>query len=135
MPANECIPFRGPIHAVTGQATASITGCRFVKVSADRASGPALNTSGAGSTIKVSHATAAGAIRGVSGYDAASGAFLPVFDQGTVPVEAGGTIAAGAEVEVGTNGVAVTLASGKSVGTCESGATSGQLAQIKLNIA
>jgi hypothetical protein len=57
-----------------------------------------------------------------------------VIRAGIVPVTAGGTIAAGAQVEVGTNGQAVTLASGKAVGTCCDGATNGNDARIALGV-
>ncbi len=123
--ANECIPFYEPGQRITAQATAGVTGKRFVNVSANR------QTDG---SISVAHATAAGAVFGVSTYDAATGEKLGVIRGGVVPVTAGGTIAAGARVEVGTNGQAVTLASGIAVGTCVNGATNGNDAQIALNL-
>lgn len=123
--ANECIPYSEPGQRVTGHATAGITGKRFVNVSANRQ---------ADNSISVAHATAAGAVFGVSAYDAATGEKLGVIRGGIVPVTAGGTIAAGARVEVGTNGQAVVLASGIAVGTCVTGATNGNDAQIALNL-
>lgn len=121
--ANELIPYYEPGKDITCQATAAVTGKRFVAVSGNR------QTDG---SISAAHATAAGAILGVAKYDAASGAKFGVARGGIVPVTAGGTIAAGAQVEVGSNGQAVTLASGKAVGYCVNGATSSNDAQIAL---
>jgi hypothetical protein len=119
--ANECFPLyeTGDISAIT---TAAVTGQRFVNISASFSSGPGLSTTSEGSNIKVAHATAAGIAFGVAAYDAASGAHVAVI--GTpgriVPVTAGGAITAGAQVEVGTTGKAVVLASGIAVGTAVS---------------
>jgi predicted RecA/RadA family phage recombinase len=123
--ANECLPYYEPGRRVTCQATATVTGKRFVNVSANR------QTDG---SISVAHATAAGSVFGVSAYDAATGEKVGVLRGSgfVVPVTAGGTIAAGARVEVGTNGQAVTLAAGIAVGICVTGATNGNDAQIAL---
>lgn len=111
--ANDCIPLyeTADVSAIT---TGAVTGSRFVNISATVSSGPGLSTTSEGSNIKVAHATAAGITFGVSRQDAASGAHVGVI--GTpgriVPVTAGGAITAGAQVEVGTAGKAVTIASG-----------------------
>lgn len=109
--ANECIPLYRPGADLTCLTTAAVTGKRFVELSADT-----LNAT-TGVIASVAHATAAGPALGVSAYDAASGARVPVVrGKGSiVPVAAAGTIAYGAYVEVGTAGKAVTLASGKAV--------------------
>lgn len=133
-------PRRGPVHAFAGQATASITGGRFVSITANHA-GPALNTATDGSqNPQVTMSSSGAAVRGVAGFDVANDGIVTVFDSGTIPVEAGGTIAAGAKVMSGANGVAVAWTSAASeantcVGTCEDGAASGGYALIKLNIA
>lgn len=105
--ANECTPLFRPGADVTCLTTAAVTGKTFVDISATRDASSGL--------IKVAPATAAGLSFGVATYDAANGARVPVIrGKGSiVPVTAGGTIAAGAEVEVGSGGKAVTLASGK----------------------
>jgi hypothetical protein len=84
--------------------------------------------------IKVATATAAGLSFGVAAYDAASGARVPVIrGKGSiVPVTAGGTIAFGAEVEVGTGGKAVTIASGKARGRAVEAGTNGNDVMIEL---
>jgi predicted RecA/RadA family phage recombinase len=123
--ANELIPYSEPGQQVTAQATATVTGKRFVNISGNRT---------ANGNYSVAHATAAGSVFGVSKYDAASGDPVGVIRGGIVPVTAGGTIAAGARVEVGTNGQAVTLASGIAVGTCCDAATNGNDARIALNL-
>lgn len=105
--ANECTPLFVDGDVVTGLTTAAVTGKRFLGISGDR---------DAFGMIKVAPATAALRAFGVAGYDAGSGATVPVIREGIVPVTAGGSITAGAEVEVGTGGKAVTLATGKAVG-------------------
>ena len=64
----------------------------------------------------VSYSLDAGKVLGVAAFDAAVGAQVSVIGEGVVPVTAGAAITAGAEVEVGTGGKAITLASGKAVG-------------------
>lgn len=77
-------------------------------------------------------ATAAGSAIGVSMNQAADGEVLDIAD-GIVIVEAGGVIAAGADVEVGANGKAVAKTTGIGVGVAITGATAaGQLVAVKL---
>ncbi|GAA3781229.1 DUF2190 family protein [Micromonospora maritima] len=123
--ANEAIPFYEPGRRITCHATAGVTGKRFVNISANRQSD---------GNFSVAHATAAGAAFGVAAYDAATGEKVGVLRGSgfVVPVTAGGTIAAGARVEVGSNGQAVTIASGIAVGIAMTGATSGNDAIIAL---
>jgi hypothetical protein len=80
-----------------------------------------------------SMADAGEAVIGVSMNDPASSEVLEIAD-GIVMVEAGGTVAVGAEVQSGTNGVAVTLASGIKAGTCLTGGDSGHLLTIKMSV-
>jgi Uncharacterized conserved protein (DUF2190) len=123
--ANECIPFKQPGGEITATTSAAVTGKRFVAITGN------LQADG---SLTVAHATAAGRIVGVSKYDAASGAKVGVIraSKTVLPVTAAGTIAAGAEVEVGANGQAVTKAAGVAVGYVESGVTSGQDARVVL---
>lgn len=133
MPANTCYPLF-ETSDVTFQATAAVTGKRFVSPSADFTSGPGLATTSEGSNLRMAHTTAAAKAFGVAAYDVANGKKGRVI--GTpgriVPVTAAGTIAAGAEVEVGAAGQAVTLAAGKAVGIAVSGGTSGNDVYVKL---
>lgn len=126
--ANECIPAYRPGADVTATAGAGgVTGKTFVNISA------ALDVA-AGTPITVVTATAAGQSVGVASRDAVQGAKLHVLRNPgeVVPVTAGGTIALGAEVEVGANGRAVTLASGKARGRAWSAGTSGSDVFIEL---
>ncbi|MGZ9829870.1 capsid cement protein [Tsukamurella ocularis] len=107
--ANEAKPLFRPGANVTAVTTAAVTGKTFVGVSATRDTDSGL--------VKVAPATAAAKPFGVAGYDAASGATLPVLRGGILFVTAGGAIAAGAQVEVAAGGKVVTLASGVAVGT------------------
>lgn len=60
-------------------------------------------------------ATAAATAFGVAATSAASGEYFPVNTLGTSIVQAGGAISAGAAIEVGTGGKAVTKSSGVAV--------------------
>lgn len=109
--ANECIPLYQPgKHLTATVAGAAVTGKTFVDIS-----GATLDPA-TGTLISVATATAAGKILGVAAFDAGLAARLSVIGEGVVPVTAGAAITAGAEVEVGTGGKAITLASGKAVG-------------------
>lgn len=108
---------------VTAEATSAVTARRFLAISGNRASG---------GNLSVAHATAAGRIFGVAGTDAAQGDLVTVVRDGVVKVTAGGTIAAFAEVEVGTDGKAVTIASGTAVGYVLTGATADNPAEVSL---
>lgn len=125
--ANETIPLYRPGDDVTATASAAVTGKTFVDVTG------AVNA-GTGTPITVATATAAGLSVGVASRDTASGGKLHVLrgKGSVVPVTAGGNITVGAEVEVGSNGRAVTLASGKARGRAWSAGTSGNDVFIEL---
>ena len=108
--ANECIPLYQPGEHITAAVATAVTGKTFVDIS-----GQTLNPA-TGALISVAPATAAGKVLGVAAFDAAVGAQVLAIGEGVVPVTAGAAITAGAEVEVGTGGKAITLASGKAVG-------------------
>jgi hypothetical protein len=133
VPANEDIVLF-ETSDITGRATAAITGKRFVDVSA--AMTPALNTSTDGGVVGFAPAGAGVKAFGVAVYDQpVTGGMVGVI--GTpgriLPVTAGGTIAAGAEVETNASGQAITLATGKSLGKAVTAATSGNDVFIKLH--
>lgn len=121
--ANECTPLFRPGKDVTVVPTTAITGKTFVGVSANR---------DANGMIKAAPAAAAACAFGVASRNAAIGVPVTVIRGGIVPVTAGGAIAAGAEVEVGASGRAVTLASGKPVGYAVDAGTSGNDVLIAL---
>lgn len=126
--ANTCIPLYDDgdeLTAIVGSG--GVTGKTFVDISA------ALNPA-TGAPVTVVTATAAGLSLGVAVYDAAAGGIVGVLaSKGLVlPVTAGGTIAAGAEVEVGSGGKAVTIASGKARGRALSAGTSNNDVFIQL---
>ncbi len=111
--ANEAIPLFRPGADITCLTTATVTGKTFVNVSAtvDATTG----------LIKVAPAAAGVAALGVAAYDAthvSGGTRVAVIaGPGTIlSVTAGAAVTAGAEVEVGTGGKAITLASGRAVG-------------------
>lgn len=123
--ANEAKPLFRPGANVTVKTTAAVTGKTFVGVSA---------APDADGLIKAATATAATKAFGVAARDIASGDTGLILRGGIVNVTAGGTIAAGAEVEVGSGGKAVTLASGKSVGTAVNAGTSNNDVLVALDI-
>ena len=106
--ANETKPLFRPGVEVTAQATADVTGKRFVGVSATRDTTTGL--------VKVAPGTGAAKPFGVAASDFKSGQAGLVQRGGILFVTSGGAINAGAQVEVGSGGKAVTLASGVAVG-------------------
>lgn len=114
---------------ITGRAALAVTGKRFLKINGDRAS--------IGGNLTVAHATAAGRTCGVSKYDAAAGAIVGMLRGSSRVVfvatpPAGAALVAFAEVEVGTEGVAVARTTGVPVGYCVTGSAIGVDAQISL---
>jgi hypothetical protein len=123
--ANENVGVYEPGRDITGRTTAAVVGKRFLKISGNRSGG----------NIAVAHADAGGRICGVSKYDQATVGDIVGVARGNSRVtfvNAGGNIAAFAEVEVGTNGQAITKASGVAVGYAVTAATSGNDAEISL---
>lgn len=113
-----------PGRDITGKTTADVVGKRFLKISGNRSGG----------NIAVAHADAAGRVAGVSKFDAKSGELVGVMRGAArvVYVTAGAAIAAFAEVEVGTDGQAITKSTGVAVGYAVTAATSGGDAEISL---
>lgn len=124
--ANECIPLYRPGADLTCLTTGAVTGCTFVDISAARDTTTGL--------IKVATATAAGKSFGVAAQDAASGAKVGVVRNtgAIVPVLFGGTVSAGAEVEIATGGKAVVLASGVARGRAVEAGANGVVSFIEL---
>jgi hypothetical protein len=119
---NVCQPLYNEGRNITGRASAAVTGKRFVRISGNSTDGvPA-----------VAHATAAERVWGVSGYDAAEDAILPVIRKGVVPVTAEGALSADDEVEVGTAGKATVLDTGVAVGVVLFDAADGDDVMIAL---
>lgn len=114
-----------PGATITGQATAAVTAKRFLAISGNRT---------AGGNISVATAAAAGRTCGVAGNDAAVGELVRVVRGGgrVVRVTASGAIGAGAEVQVGANGTAATLAAGVAVGYAITSAADATDAEISL---
>lgn len=117
--ANECIPVYRPGGDLTATVGAGgVVGKTFVNISA------ALNPAD-GTLPTVITAVAAGLTSGVAVRDQSAGGKVAIVRTpgAIVPVTAGGTIAFGVEVEVGSGGKAVTLASGKARGRAWSAGT------------
>jgi hypothetical protein len=126
--ANECIPLFKPGQDISATASAAVTGKRFV----DWTGFLSLTTP---STLPTAaHATAAGKVAGVSGYDAASGSRFPITrgKGAIVPVTALGNITAGVELEVGTAGQATTYSAGVKVGRALSAGSAGADVWVEL---
>ncbi len=103
---NACQPLYQEGRNVTGRAKTAVTGKRFVAITGNGTEG----------VPDCGHATAAGRVFGVAGYDAAIGEAFPVFRKGVVPVKTSGAVTAFAEVEVGATGLAVAKTAGVAVG-------------------
>lgn len=124
MPANICVPlFKAGNKDITVKADGAITGKRMIVYSDAFESGPVITTATLPATYdggNIEAATCGAGLRasGIAAYDAASGTILPMIrGKGTIaPVTSGAAITAPAEVEVGTNGRVITLASGIAVG-------------------
>ena len=134
---NPCIPYYEPGARITAHCEAAVTGKRFVAPSDPIQSGPELNTSVDGSNIVVSHAGAGARALGVAAYDQAIGGKVPVLcgPGMVVPVTAEAGITAGAQVQVGVNGQAVTWGATiatQPVGLCLDTVLTGEDAPIRL---
>lgn len=123
MPSNVATPLFRPGFDLTVRATGTVIGKRFVKISATRASD---------GLIQVAQATAGVAGFGVATADIASGALGTIMRIGILPVTAGGTITAGAQVEIDSVGRAIALASGIAVGTAVESGTTGNDVMVAL---
>lgn len=146
MAANECIPLFEPGGALSGKATAAVTGKRFVAISGDpdNANFPGLETDAdvatavtGGNSLKFAHAGAGAAADGVSSYDAPSGGRLYAINRNAgqgVPVTADGAITAGQDIEVGAAGKAKTRAAGVIVGRALNSCADGEACYVKLLI-
>lgn len=137
-PLNEAVAYYDPGDDLSCQASGSaVTGKRFVKVVGPKqVASQALANDTLGGNILVAHAGAGEKALGVSTYDAADGEKVPVARGHKVfPVEAGGAVAAGAEVQSDATGRAITLAAGKSHGIClNAPSAAGQTAIVALNL-
>lgn len=116
--ANECIPLYRPGADLTVTASANVIGKRFVDITGGVKASD-------GTLMKAGPAQPAGNALGVAVRDAVANTRVAVIlgPGHVVPVTAGGGLTAGDEVEVGTDGKAVKLASGKAQGRALSDAT------------
>jgi hypothetical protein len=128
MATNPAVPFWDEGTAITGQASAPVTGKRFVRVSGPRV----------GEQVRIAHAGAGTRALGVSAHDAAVDQLVTVYSAPglVMPVRANGAITAGDLVEIagaGANaGSVATLAAGVAVGKALDDAAAGADAVIKL---
>lgn len=107
--ANDMVPTKLPGQDVTGQATAAITGKRFLRISGARTNKfNVLGTDASGDNYKVAHAQAGGPVFGVSKYDQPTvGGKVGVARGGICIVTAGAAITAGQFIMSDANGQAV----------------------------
>lgn len=142
MPTNEAIAYYDPGDDLSCQATATITGRRFVVVSgAKQVGSQALSNDTLGGNILVAHAGAGARALGISTYDCPSGSKVNVMrGHKVVPVEAGAAITAGAKVMSDATGRAVPWTSAASEANSELGiclnapSAAGQTAIVALDI-
>lgn len=124
--ANENIGVYEPGADLTFQASAAVTGKRFLALTGNRET--------TDRNLVAAHATAAGRICGVSKYNVASGGKGGMMrgNSRVVFVTAAAAVTAFQEVEVGAAGQAVPRAAGVAVGYAVTGAASGGDAEISL---
>jgi hypothetical protein len=142
MPVNEAIAYFDPGDDLTGQATATIVGRRFIKVSGAKQIGSqALSNDTLGGSILVAHCGAGQQALAVSTYDCAIGYKLPIVrGHKVMPVEAGAAATAGDSCMSDATGRAITWVSAASDANKELGVflntptAAGQTAIIALNI-
>lgn len=139
--ANDLVRTKEPGVDVTGQATAAVTGKRFLRISGARSyKFNQLAGTADGNNYKVAQATAGGAAFGVSKYDQPTvGGKVGVARGGIVTVTAGATITAGQRIMSDATGQAipwVTAASeaNKDLGYAVDDAVNGTDAEIALNL-
>lgn len=144
---NECIPTKTPALTITAKVGATaIIGKRFCKVSANRTGG-SINVASIGDPrsvlssdvenlyVVIPCSVSGEAAIGVAKYDQAIGGEVGIYKVGAghiLPITAGATIAAGAEVQTDATGKAITLASGKALGYAMDGGTANQDCEIAL---
>jgi hypothetical protein len=151
--ANDCIKIKEEGDAITCEATAAVTGKKFVYVSGPRTSGgigatgtvPA-GSVGAGlvadatvdkSAVYKAQNTGAGQAAkrqlGVAAFDAPLGGLFTVLREGILPITCSAAITGGQEVEVASGGTVIPLAAGIAVGLAmDTQATVGADAEILL---
>ena len=114
--ANDCIAFYDEGVDISCQATATVTGRRFVDVSgAKQVASEALASTSVGGNVLAAHCGAGGRAFGVSSYDCASGSkFYALRGSKVVPVESGAAVTAGAQVMSDSVGRAITWTSAAS---------------------
>jgi hypothetical protein len=128
--ANDLTPVFESADRITGQASAAITGRRFVKISGNKTS--ALIPSGAaqvgasdpteGGNYQFAQCVLNDAAIGVSTWDAAIGEKVGAVREGIVPMPAGSTITFGQAVGSDANGMAIpATAAVRVLGTAMSG--------------
>lgn len=135
---NATIPLFEPGERITAAATAPVVSGKFVKVTADMQSQPALNIAApltGGNLIQCAQAVAGDKAFGVAGYDAAAiGDSFPVLNGPgmVVPMVAGAAITAGQEVQSDAAANPIPLAAGKSNGMAVNSAANGATVYVRL---
>ncbi|MET0994002.1 MAG: capsid cement protein [Mycobacterium sp.] len=139
--ANDMVRTKEPGADVTGQVTAAVIGCRFLRIAAARTNRfSALGAAGDGNNYRVAHCAAGGPCFGVSKYDQATvGGKVGVARGGIVTVLAASALTAGQKVMSDATGQAVPWASAASeansaLGYAVDDAAGGALAEIALNL-
>lgn len=106
---------------ISAEATAAVTGRRFVAISGNRTPGGNLAVAPAGAGARAF---------GVAADDAGVGQLVNVARGGVVKVVAAGAISAAAAVQVGAGGAASVATTGVVVGFAVTGAADGAVAEI-----
>lgn len=129
----DVIPYHAPGEAITGRAASPVTGGRFVSIAGDQVgdeTGALTGSDAADGYPSVGH-RATQAV-GVAARDADTDGAVLIYGPGHVlPVEAGGAIAAGADVTSDADGRAVSgTANGKAGVALSSAAAAGDTVKV-----
>lgn len=146
MPSNELIPWLEDADRIPVQASAAITGKRFIRAVAARLSGPMIPATaqvGAsdptdGGRVQAGQCVAGEPALGVSSFDMAIGEGGYAITEGVVPVTTGAAnLAAGVRVQSDANGQAIIwdgTAASRILGVTVDASLAGADAQIKLQV-
>ncbi len=121
---NETKPLFRPAASITGRATSSVTGSRFVDL-----------TAAYDGVFPIAHCGQGAKPLGVASADIATGKLGAILRDGIVPVTAGATVAVGQSVQSDAQGRAVPETTGPHAGYAVSNGTTGLPVYVALSIA
>jgi hypothetical protein len=129
---NDATAYYRPGHDISCYATVPLTGKRLCAIVGNRQSGPLLSATSEGGLYQIGAPATGGRVFGVVARDCLAGEIVAVKREGILPVKAGASINAFAEVEVDANGQVIPKAAGIAIGYALTGCANGADAEIQL---